>query len=97
MAFERVNGPLDSEWQDENDAAVHEQLQRLNHIQGAAHFTSSKRKKNPVPKPKHYPRPWELYQKNDGEDEAQYDPGEDQLDEDLLDEEGGDSSDGDSH
>jgi hypothetical protein len=97
MAFERVVGPLDSEWQDETEAAVHEQLQRLNHIQGAAHFTDKKHRKNPVPKPKHYARPWELYRKDD-EDEERYDPGEDPLDEigpDLLHEEDGD--DGNDH
>ena len=91
MAFERVEGPIGNQWQDETSAATHEQLQRLNHIQGAAHFTSSKRKTNPVPKPKHYPRPWEMDRRND---EDTYDPGEDQTDIDLQ-EEGGD--DGDDH
>lgn len=76
MGFERVDGPVGPAWRDEADAAIHEQLQRLNHIQGAAHFTDRKHKKNPVPKPKHYPRPWELIKP----EEDQYDPEEDQMD-----------------
>lgn len=79
MAFERDEGPIGPRWQNEVQAATHEQIQRLNHLLGAAHFTSEKQKKNPVPKPKHYPRPHEIFQDPDRED--QYNPEEDQMDE----------------
>lgn len=58
-------------------AATHEQLQRLNRLQGAAHFTDRKHKKNPVPEPKRYPRPHEVFSKEDRPD--RYDPEEDQY------------------
>jgi hypothetical protein len=76
-------------------AATHEQLQRLSRIQGAAHFTDRKHKKNPVPEPKKYPRPHEIFEKEDRPD--RYDPEEDQY-EDVSNPtfgstEGGDSGD----
>jgi hypothetical protein len=64
MAYEREDGPIGSRWQDEATAATHEQLQRLNHLLGAAHFTDRKHKKNPVPSPKKYPRPYEMFEKD---------------------------------
>lgn len=79
MAFEREEGPIGPRWRDEMLAAIHEQLQRLSHLQGAAHFTDKKHRKNPVPSPKHYPRPHEIFHQ-DHDDEERYDPGEDQLD-----------------
>jgi hypothetical protein len=79
MAFERDEGPIGPRWQSEVMAATHEQLQRLNHLLGAAHFTDDKHKKNPVPKPRHYPRPDEIFQDPDRED--QYNPDEDQMEE----------------
>lgn len=85
-------------WTNEVQAATHEQLQRLNRIQGAAHFTDKKHKKNPVPEPKKYPRPYEIFSKEDRPD--RYDSDEDQLNDLAADTfggrtEGGDSGDGD--
>lgn len=79
MAFEREAGPIGPQWESEIQAATHEQLQRLNHLLGAAHFTSEKHKKNPVPKPKHYPRPHEIFRDPDHEDP--YNPDQDQMEE----------------
>lgn len=87
MAYEREDGPIGPRWQEEALAGLHEQLQRLNHLQGAAHFTDRKHKKNPVPSPKHYPRPYEIFE-TDRPD--QYDPEEDQLDIGPLETFGGD-------
>lgn len=86
MAYEREDGPIGARWQDEAIAAIHEQLQRLNHLQGAAHFTDRKHKKNPVPSPKHYTRPYEIFEKDRPD---RYDPEEDQLDTGTLETFGG--------
>jgi len=59
-AYERHAGPLGNGYGDETLAALHEQLQRANHLLGAAHFTDKKHRKNPVPKPEKYPRPSEV-------------------------------------
>jgi hypothetical protein len=77
MSYEREEGPVGTQWQDETMAALHEQIQRLNHLQGAAHFTDRKHKKNPVPSPKKYPRPYEIFERDQPD---RYDPEEDQLD-----------------
>lgn len=55
-AFEIVNGPVDSGWRDDVLAAIHEQLQQISHLTGAAHFTDEDND-NPVPTPERYPRP----------------------------------------
>jgi hypothetical protein len=81
MAYEREDGPIGSRWSDETMAALHEQIQRLNHLLGAAHFTDRKHKKNPVPSPKHYPRPYEIFEKDRPD---HYDPEEDQMDTGAL-------------
>lgn len=60
-AYERYAGPIGPSWEAEVLAGIHEQLQRLNRIQGAAHFTDRKHKKNPVPEPKHFDRPHEIF------------------------------------
>jgi hypothetical protein len=54
-AYEMKNGPLGSQWRDDMTASIHELLQANNYLTGA-----SGGKKNPVPKPKAVPRPWEL-------------------------------------
>jgi hypothetical protein len=79
QGFELLNGPLNTEWSDEVAAATHEQLQRLARIQGAAHFTDKKHRKNPVPEPKHYPRPHEMFDTDDP-DRDMYDAAEDEQD-----------------
>lgn len=79
-AYERYAGPLGQAYGDEVLAAIHEQMQRLNRLQGAAHFTDRKHKKNPVPEPKAYPRPYEIY-KTDHDDP---DEDEDQFDDSAL-------------
>jgi hypothetical protein len=66
QAYEVVNGSLGSRVGDELLMLIHEQLQALNHQQGAANFTDSKHRKNPVPAPVRLPRPWE--QLGDGEE-----------------------------
>ncbi len=55
-------------------AALHEQIQLLNRMQGAAHFTDRKHKKNPAREPKHYPRPDELYRPRDSDDDEDESP-----------------------
>jgi hypothetical protein len=79
-AYERYAGPLGDSYEREALAAVHEQIQRTNRVLGAAHFTDRKHKKNPVPEPKDYPRPHEIFPKTreDPEDE-------DQMDEEAMD------------
>lgn len=60
-AYERYAGPIDDAYLAGVLAALHEQVQTLNRMTGAAHFTDKKHTKNPAPEPKHYPRPHELY------------------------------------
>lgn len=79
-AYERYAGPLGTAYGDEVMAALHEQIQRLNRLQGAAHFTDRNHKKNPVPEPKAYPRPYEIYPSNRDEP----DEDEDQFDDSAL-------------
>lgn len=69
MGYEMHNGPLDDTWLAEAVANLHEQFQRLNRLTGAAHFTNRTHTRNPVPKEKRYPRPWELiaYEEDDPE------------------------------
>jgi hypothetical protein len=73
VAYERVHGPFDYQWRDELLASIHEQFQRLNRMTGAAHFTSKKHRKNPVPKEKRYPRPFEIvpYEETPDEEEEE--------------------------
>ncbi|MFH8405579.1 hypothetical protein ACH4FX_12500 [Streptomyces sp. NPDC018019] len=68
-AYERYAGPLGPAYRDEALAAIHEQLQRLNRIQGAAHFTDKKHRKNPAPEPKPYPRPREVFRREEDDEE----------------------------
>jgi hypothetical protein len=69
MAYEQFAGPLGGAWDAETQASMHELLQRLIHMTGAAHFTSKKQPKNPAPEPRHYPRPHEVHQRDESEDE----------------------------
>lgn len=71
MAYERFAGPIDLSYDREVLAEIQEQLQYMNRLLGAAHFTDEKKnRQNPVPEPEHYPRPHELYQRaSDKEDE----------------------------
>lgn len=71
-AYERAYGPINDRWRDDVLAMIHEALQQIMRLQGAAHFTSEKRKNNPVPEPKKIPRPWNLY--GDVEEEKLEDP-----------------------
>lgn len=69
-AYERYAGPIDRSYDREVLANIHEQLQYLNRLTGAAHFTDKKNKNNPAPEPERYPRPSELYQRaSEKEDE----------------------------
>ncbi|WP_055563600.1 hypothetical protein [Streptomyces atriruber] len=63
-AYERYAGPVDDSYLAGVLAALHEQVQTLNRMTGAAHFTDKKHKKNPAPEPSHYPRPHELYERD---------------------------------
>lgn len=61
MAYEKVYGELGgSRWQQETDASIHEQLQRLAFILSQAHFTGEGRDRGPVDPPIRYPRPFDL-------------------------------------
>lgn len=68
-AYERVAGPVNDAYLAEVLAALHEQVQTLNRMTGAAHFTDKKHTKNPAPEPRHYPRPHELYESSEEEDD----------------------------
>lgn len=68
-AYERYAGPVDDSYLAGALAALHEQIQTLNRMTGAAHFTDKKHTKNPAPEPKHYPRPHELHKRDDSSDE----------------------------
>lgn len=59
MAFERAHGPIRGEWSEEALAGIQEQLQQIAYLLGQAHFTDKTHKRGPVPKPEHYPRPYE--------------------------------------
>jgi hypothetical protein len=59
MAYERVNGPLDNSWRDEQLAVLLELVQQNTSVTGAV----GQAKKNPAPKPKPIVRPWEMYKK----------------------------------
>ncbi|MFF8831389.1 hypothetical protein [Streptomyces sp. NPDC015131] len=70
MAYELAYGPLDHRYANESQAAIHEQLQTLNYMFGAANFTDEKKnKKNPVPEPQRYPRPGDLLYPAEDDDE----------------------------
>lgn len=49
MAYEQYAGPIDRGYDREALAGIHEQLQYMNRLIGAAHFTDSKHPNNPVP------------------------------------------------
>jgi hypothetical protein len=68
-AYEREYGPINDRWRDDVLALVHEQLQQLNRLTGAAHFTSKNHRKNPVPEPKKIPRPWVIHEEEEPEGE----------------------------
>lgn len=78
-AYERHAGPLGGAWEAEALAGIHEKLQQIARIQGAAHFTDKKHKKNPVPEPKHYPRPFEIFETPELEEDE-----DDQFDDSSL-------------
>jgi hypothetical protein len=62
-AYERHAGPVDRSYDSEALANIHEQLQYMNRLLGAAHFTDKKNPNNPAPEPERYPRPNELHQR----------------------------------
>lgn len=57
--YEMRNGPLGDQWRDDMLASLHELLQANNYLTGGA----AGGKKNPAPKPKDVPRPWEINNK----------------------------------
>lgn len=63
MAFERANGPINGEWNQEILASIQEQLQSIAYLLGQAHFTDKTHKRGPIPKPERYPRPHESLRK----------------------------------
>lgn len=63
MAFERVAGPINGEWDSDALAAIQEQLQQLSYLLGQAHFTDKNHKRGPIPKPERYSRPYEIHGK----------------------------------
>lgn len=64
MAFERANGPINGEWNQEVWATVQEQLQTIAYLLSQAHFTDKTHRRGPIPKPEHYPRPHESMEKS---------------------------------
>lgn len=70
QAYERAFGPLDRAYGDDMLARIHEQLQLLTHVQGAA----GAGKQNPIPPPKRVPRPPDVFvPDNKSESEGQSD------------------------
>lgn len=57
QAYEQYTGPLGQNYTNEVLAGIHELLQATNKLLGA------KFKKNPVPDPKPYPRPFQIAEK----------------------------------
>ena len=55
QAYEQAFGPLGNAYSDDVLAAIHEQLQTLNYL------TGSQCEENPVPMPRHWPRPPEAF------------------------------------
>ena len=62
-AYERAFGPLGPQYRDNALAEIHEQLQMIAYILGAAN--TGKDQDNPVPEPKQVPRPHEVFQRKD--------------------------------
>lgn len=77
MAYESVCGQLGGSWKDDVLADIHEQLQFLNRLTGAAHFTDKNHKKNPAAEPQRYPRPYEMGKPVDDDDNSSEAEGED--------------------
>ncbi|OII61215.1 hypothetical protein BJP40_06725 [Streptomyces sp. CC53] len=63
--FERAYGPIDRRYSDEALANIHEQLQAITYLIGAQLTSQKKGAKNPVPQPKHFPRPHEVGKHHD--------------------------------
>lgn len=87
MAFERVYGPINGEWDKEAMAAMVEKLHTIAYLLSQANFTDKNHRKGPIPKPERYPRPNESLLKLDQsppedelQDEAEWlPPTEDEL------------------
>lgn len=88
MAFERVNGPINGEYEAGALAAIQEQLQQVSYLLGQAHFADKTHKRGPIPKPERFARPNEAFGKPldsrivefGDEDEAEWlPPTEDEL------------------
>lgn len=60
LAFERVAGPVNGEWDSDTLAAIQEQLQQLSYLFSQANFTDKTHRRGPIPKPERYPRPNEI-------------------------------------
>lgn len=69
QAYEMVAGAVDERYDSNVLADIHEQLQQLNHLIGAAYFTEDDPEDNPIRKPSRYPRPDEMYQPEDDDEE----------------------------
>lgn len=60
IAFETVHGPIDSTFERIILREIHYQLQVLNYLTGAAHFTNEEEGvENPIDEPSRFPLPWE--------------------------------------
>lgn len=87
MAFERVHGPINREWDQEAMANMQEQLHTIAYLISQAKFTDKNHRKGPIPKPERYPRANESLLKHaasppvdEDEDEAEWlPPTEDEL------------------
>lgn len=65
VAYEKAFGPLGSRYNDEMLAQQHELLQTLAYLTGAQ--VTQKNQKNPIPSPRHTPRPDEQFVEAEGE------------------------------
>lgn len=63
MAYERVSGPIDSQWRDEALATLVDLTHQLLYLTGQQ-FTDKTHRKGPIEKPEgKYTRPGEIYTK----------------------------------
>ena len=68
QAYEKAFGPIGHQYSDDLLASIHEQLQVIAKLSGAALVSDSN--DNPVPNPRHTPRPPELFRPPEDEDDS---------------------------
>lgn len=71
QAYERAFGPLGKQYSDDMLAQIHEQLQLMAKLLGAALVDDAN--KNPIPNPQRVPRPPDLFKQPDDEEDDESD------------------------